>query len=482
MKIVLISCLNFNRAIGHKNKLLNNLKNEMKYFKNTTLHLKDKTKQNAVIMGRKTFISLGSTPLKNRKNIVITNKNEYFLKKHKNNKSITLFNEIGKSIDYFNKQGNIETLYVIGGKCIYDYFIDNGILDELILSEIKHPVNNFGDTFFPRIDGQYKLIETTKKKENNVLCNVSNSYFPYVEYEINRYKNTNKKTFILNTCENTYLNALKQVLYTGNIRNTRNSNTISTFGLRMEFNNIHDHFPLLTTKKMYWKAIKEELLWFIKGDTNSKKLEKKGVNIWKGNSTRKYLDNNNLHTYKEGECGPIYGFQWRNFNGDFMNIHKRTGIDQLQKCIDLIKTDPYSRRIFMSAWNPGQLNDMVLPPCHVSYQFYVTNENTLYCQMYQRSGDLFLGVPFNIASTALLTSMIANITGYKAGKIVVVIGDAHIYENHIEQIQEQLIREPYGFPKLHINKTQMNINDFKSEHFELVSYHSHTGIKADMVA
>ena len=482
MKIVIISCLNFNRAIGHKNKLLYHLKNEMKHFKQTTYHLNDIHKQNAVLMGRKTFLSMGSKPLKDRQNIIISKNSEHFLKTHKKNKSILLFNEIDKSIDYCKKQGNIETLYVIGGQGIYQYFIDNHLADAFILSEITHPINNFGDVFFPSMDSRYKLVGSTKHKETDVFCNVSETIFPYVEYEINRYENTNKKPFILNTCENAYLKALKEVLYKGNIRNTRNSNTISTFGLRMEFNNIHDHFPLLTTKKMYWKAIKEELLWFIGADTNSKHLEEKRVHIWKGNSSREYLDNNGFQTYKEGECGPIYGFQWRHFNGDYSGDTTNTGVDQLQKCIDLIRTDPYSRRIFMSAWNPCQLDEMVLPPCHVSYQFYVTNENTLDCQMYQRSGDLFLGVPFNIASTALLTSMIANITGYKAGKIVIVIGDAHIYENHIEQVNEQLTREPYGFPRLYIKEGRTNIDDFKSEDFELVSYYSHAGIKASMVA
>lgn len=481
MKIVLISCLNFNKAIGYNNKLIYNLKNELKHFKKTTLKLDNKSKQNAVLMGRKTFISMGENILKNRTNIVLSCNNDFFIKKYKNNKKIILFNQIDKSIEYCKKSNNIETLYVIGGRCIYDYFLKNNIADELLLTEINKPINNFGDVFFPKINNNYKLLETTSIKEKDVLCNVSKTYFPYIKYNINRYVNNTKNSFHLYTNELNYLNVLKDVLHNGEMRQTRNSKTISKFGVRMEFNNICENFPLLTTKKMYWKAIKEELLWFIKGDTNSKNLEKKKINIWKGNSSRKYLDKNGFNNYKEGECGPIYGFQWRNFNGDYTN-NNYNGYDQLQNCIDLIKKNPYSRRIFMSAWNPCQLDDMVLPPCHVSYQFYVTSDQKLDCQMYQRSGDLFLGVPFNIASTALLTSMIAKITGYKPGKIVIVIGDAHIYQKHIEAINTQLLRKPYGFPKLYIKDGTNNINDFQSSDFELLSYYSHHSIKADMVA
>ena len=487
MKIVLISCLNFNRAIGSKNKLIYNLKGDLKHFKKTTLKVKDKTKQNAVLMGRKTFLSMNSTLLKNRKNIIISN-NKYFLKnylnKNKNNKDMILFNTIDKSIDFCQKDKSIETLYIIGGECIYDYFIKQNIADKIILTEIKNPINNFGDIFFPNISNNYALIKSKSYEETDVLCNVSNTKYPKISYDINDYINTSKNNISsIKTDEYNYLNVLKDVLYYGKERQTRNSKTISKFGIKMEFNDINEHFPLLTTKKMYWKGIKEELLWFINGDTNSTLLEDKHVNIWKGNSNRDFLDNNQFSHYQEGECGPIYGFQWRHFNAPYPIIDNKNkgGIDQLQNCIDLIKSDPYSRRIFMSSWNPCQLKDMVLPPCHVSYQFYVTDDGKIDCQMYQRSGDIFLGVPFNIASTALLTSMIANITGYSPGKISIIIGDAHIYKNHIESIEEQLTRKPYGFPKLYI-KNRNTIDEFNSNDLQLVSYYSHKSIKSDMIS
>lgn len=283
--------------------------------------------------------------------------------------------------------------------------------------------------------------------------------------------------------ENSYLNALKNVLENGELRTTRNSNTYSLFGVKIEID-ISNSFPLLTTKKMFTKGIIEELLWFISGNTNSKRLEEKGVNIWKGNSCREYLDNIGLN-YEEGDCGPCYSHQWRHFNAPYKNCnqnYKGLGIDQLQNCIDLIKKYPTSRRIFMSAWNPCQLDEMVLPPCHISYQFYVSNDNKLSCILYQRSGDMFLGVPFNIASVSLLVYIIANITNKNPDKITLMIGDAHIYENHVQQVKIQLNRIPYSFPQLIIKNKHENINDYKYEDFEIVNYNFHAILKADMIS
>lgn len=286
--------------------------------------------------------------------------------------------------------------------------------------------------------------------------------------------------------ESRYLRELQDILENGETRNTRNATTISKFSVKLDFD-IRHSFPLLTTKKVFWKGVVHELLWFIQGNTNSKILEKQNVNIWKANSSREFLDMHQLNEYEEGDCGPIYGFQWRHFGAKYngMHSHYKDSVgseDQLQNCIHLIKTDPSSRRIFMSAWNPLQLKEMCLPPCHVSYQFYVSMENELSCIMYQRSGDMFLGIPFNIASVALLTYIIANMTDTKPGSISIVIGDAHIYNNHIDQVKTQLQRTPYSFPTLKINQKLENINDYRIEHFELENYQYHDPIKADMVA
>ena len=284
--------------------------------------------------------------------------------------------------------------------------------------------------------------------------------------------------------ENNYLNALKDVLENGITRLTRNSKTISKFSIKLDFD-IRNSFPLLTTKKMYVNGIIHELLWFIKADTNSKNLEKNNVNIWKGNSSKEYLESIGLSNYEEGDCGPIYGFQWRHFNTPYLGCNYNydgLGIDQLQNCINLIKNDSKSRRIFISAWNPCQLDEMCLPPCHVSYQFYVNGKNELSCILYQRSGDMFLGVPFNIASVSLLVYMICNVTNTKPGHISLIIGDAHIYENHIDQVKLQLSRIPYEEPILNIKNKYDNINDFKYEDFEFINYKYHPIIKAEMIA
>ena len=283
--------------------------------------------------------------------------------------------------------------------------------------------------------------------------------------------------------EKVYLDSLRDIIIEGEMRKTRNANTISRFGVKLDFD-IKHHFPLLTTKKMFFRGVVHELLWFIKGDTNSKHLEAENVNIWKANSTRKFLDDNQLTDYEEGECGPIYGFQWRHFNAPYSGhdaCYKGQGIDQLQNCIDLIKNDPYSRRIFMSAWNPSQHKVMCLPPCHISYQFYVTKDDYLSCIVYQRSGDMFLGIPFNIASVALLVYIIANMTDKKPGDISIMIGDAHIYDSFIGSVLTQLDREPYEFPTLRIKNKHENINYYVYEDFEIIDYTHHPALREKMV-
>lgn len=271
-----------------------------------------------------------------------------------------------------------------------------------------------------------------------------------------------------------YFDAVNKVLEQGHVRQTRNSQTISMFGVNLEFD-MSESFPLLTTKQMFWKGIVCELLWFIRGSTNSKELEAQGVGIWKGNSSREYLDSIGLDYYPEGECGPIYGHQWRNFNSE--------GFDQLGDIIHQIKTDPTSRRIFMSAWNPAQMKQMCLPPCHVSYQFYVGSDNSLSCQLYMRSADMFLGLPFNIASTGLLTYIVGALTGTTPSRLLVCIGDAHIYSSHLDQIKTQLKREPLPSPKVLIHlKPNTTIDSIDVDSIELQDYQSHGKISAPMIA
>ena len=293
----------------------------------------------------------------------------------------------------------------------------------------------------------------------------------------------------VNEGEQSYLDLLRKILNEGQRKEGRNGTTISSFGERMEFN-IENQFPLLTTKRMFWKGIVGEIVWFLNANTDAKKLNEMGVKIWDGNSSREYLDSIGLTDYREGDCGPIYGFQWRNFNGTYRGpdvdyIKEGNGVDQLASIIEQIRTNPGSRRLLMSGWNPYQEKQMALPPCHTLYQFYV-NDGKLSCQMYQRSGDMFLGVPFNIGSTALLTYMIAHLTGLKPHKIILVIGDAHIYECHTDAVKKQIDRTPTEFCQLRIKEREdgsdiVNPEDFRMDDFELVGYKSQGRIKAKMV-
>ncbi|XP_066137782.1 thymidylate synthase isoform X4 [Euwallacea fornicatus] len=245
---------------------------------------------------------------------------------------------------------------------------------------------------------------------------------------------------------------------------------------------LKNSFPLLTTKRVFWRAVVEELLWFIRGSTNAFELQEKGIHIWDANSTREFLDSIGLNDRKEGDLGPIYGFQWRHFGAEYKGMHadyRNKGIDQLAHVINTIKTNPSDRRIIMCAWNPVDLPDMALPPCHCLVQFYVAN-GELSCQLYQRSADMGLGVPFNIASYALLTYMIAHVTNLSPGEFIHTMGDSHVYLNHVDALSEQITREPRPFPRLHIKRKVENIDNFTIDDFELVGYDPYPKVNLPM--
>lgn len=258
-----------------------------------------------------------------------------------------------------------------------------------------------------------------------------------------------------------YLNLLSEILDKGNIKQDRTgTGTKGIFGYQMRFD-LSKGFPLLTTKKLHTKSIFYELLWFLKGDTNIKYLHDNKVTIWD-----EWADNN-------GDLGPIYGHQWRHWDTE------EGYIDQIANIINEIKTNPTSRRLIINAWNVAQIDKMALPPCHCMFQFYVAN-NKLSLQLYQRSADVFLGVPFNIASYALLLSMVAQVTGLECGDFVHTLGDAHLYLNHLEQAKLQLTRTPYPLPTLSLNPEIKDINDFTFEDIKIENYQSHPHIKADI--
>lgn len=259
-----------------------------------------------------------------------------------------------------------------------------------------------------------------------------------------------------------YLDLLDHVIKTGTEKSDRTgTGTISVFGYQMRFN-LAEGFPLLTTKKLHLKSIIHELLWFISGETNIKYLTDNEVKIW------------NEWADSDGNLGPVYGYQWRSWPAA-----DGKKIDQLVNVISSIKKSPDSRRHIVSAWNVGELEKMALPPCHILFQFYVAG-GKLSCQLYQRSADIFLGVPFNIASYALLTMMVAQVSGLKPGEFVHTLGDAHIYLNHLEQVKLQLTREPYTLPTMSINPAIKDITEFRYNDFTLSGYVSHPGIKGEI--
>lgn len=326
---------------------------------------------------------------------------------------------------------------------------------------------------------------------------------------------------IFNNCikykheEYQYLNLIDEILDDGIWEEGRNGRTKSIFGHSMRFSLKENKIPILTTKKTAWKTCLKELLWFIRGQTDNNLLKEQGVHIWDANGSREFLDSRSLNNYEVDELGPIYSWQWRNFNkpfyckkdkllikekfietwnngitelngeleNDYYSLNDN-GVDQLQQIIDVLK-DPLqrnSRRLIMTAWNPCQLDQMALPPCHVLCQFSVKNGDELSCALYQRSADVFLGQPFNIASYSFLTHLLAKHCGLKASEFIYFMGDCHIYENAVDACQQQIEREPFEFPTLSIKQVRENINDYQVDDFEVHDYNHHPQIKVDMVA
>ena len=298
-------------------------------------------------------------------------------------------------------------------------------------------------------------------------------------------KKINKKTKIRKNNfhdENQYLNMIETVIEENNEYIGRNGKTLSIFGGVMHFDLTNNKLPLLTTKKLAYKTCLKELLWFISGNTSNDILNHQNVHIWDGNSSRQYLDSIGLTERTEGDLGPIYGFQWRHYNANYVgcnNNYNNQGIDQINNIINDLKNPETrnSRRLILTAWNPCPLKEIALPPCHILCQFNVTNNTKLSCSLYQRSGDLGLGVPFNIASYSFLTHLIAKICNLEAYEFIYNLGNVHIYDDHVINLKTQLTRVPYEFPTITINNNSSNIDDYKLEDFEINNYKSHESIK-----
>ncbi|XP_077302834.1 thymidylate synthase [Arctopsyche grandis] len=282
-----------------------------------------------------------------------------------------------------------------------------------------------------------------------------------------------------------YLRLVQQIINTGTKRPDRTGvGTLSSFGTQSRWNLENGQLPLLTTKRVFVRGVLEELLWIISGSTNANVLKEKGIHIWDGNSSREFLDSIGFTDREEGDLGPVYGFQWRHFGAEYKGMHvdyTGQGVDQLLNIIDMIKNRPEDRRLVLCSWDAKSLPLMALPPCHCLAQFYVAN-GRLSCQLYQRSADLGLGVPFNIASYSLLIHMMARVTSLQAGEFIHTLGDAHVYLNHVEPLKQQITREPRPFPHLSFSSDAPtdDITAFKYEHFIVSDYKPHPKIDMEM--
>ena len=515
-----IVAMSKNKGIGYKTKLPWNLSADMKHFKEITTKTFNKAetkyqstsskfiytakelfnesfkqsksinkRKNMVVMGRNTWESLPDKfkPLPDRINVVLSSEklsskwDDKVVQAESLESVFSIANEL-KSKDM------LEEVYVIGGSRVFNDLLKTYpdqcklIYQTLIEKEYEADVffeipKDFDPLFVSKTQRDsdttfdYRILFNKNiTKDENLMNNFDEVINPYFLTKYPKHE------------EYQYLEAMKDILETGHYKQDRTGvGTYSKFGLRMSFD-CSQTFPLLTTKDTFWRGIVEELIWFMKGDTNAKHLQDKKIHIWDGNSSREYLDSIGLKEREVGDLGPVSGFQWRHFGAEYKSMHDDytdKGNDQLKEVIHTIKNNPNSRRIMMSAWNPVDLKLMALPPCHVLCQFYV-EDNKLNLQMYQRSGDMGLGIPFNIASYSLLLRMVAHVTDFLPGKFVHIVGDAHIYKSHVEAVKKQLMRTPKAFPILKINRDVKDIEDFKFEDFSLVNYSCWPKIKMEM--
>jgi dihydrofolate reductase/thymidylate synthase len=424
----------------------------------------DTTRPHALIMGRHTWQSL-PTPLSDRTTIIVSS--TLILDAQIPNVHLvqTIAQAIAKS-----QELNVKKVFFCGGRDIYEEAYSTIALDEIYITKINQDYGCDNFVKFPDIHKKYQIA----------------FQHTFGELTFTKYSNRPKT----NSEEQNYLNLVSRILNEPP-RQTRNAQTMSLFGAHLEFD-LSRSFPLLTTKKVFLKGIFEELIFFLKGDTNSKLLTEKGVKIWEGNTSREFLDKTGLD-YQEGDMGPLYGFQLRHFNAPYEGCganYEGQGIDQIAYCLNLLKTDPFSRRIIMTTFNPAQATQGCLWPCHsLVLQFYVSGSYQLSLSCYNRSQDMFLGVPFNICSASMLVYMFCHVINntydgpkLTPGRLIMNLGDVHVYQDHKNQAIRQVLREPYVFPQLKFKRAVGNLTDFTFEDLEIVDYQCHPGIVAKMVA
>ena len=487
MKLNIILCLTNDRILGVNNDLYVKIDEDMKYFRKITSDNYYKDKPNVLIMGYNTFKSIGK-PLPNRLNIVISKNHTDEL----DDQSVVNFRSLNEVFQYLEFKDDVGKIFVIGGASIYIEVFKNYLpmIDTLHYTQVTCLVSNIAESqqlkycdlpIIELINKQYLVnVNTTERIGKGKYYDLDKNVYldKTFEYSFNVYQNCNT----INIEENQYLNLLKEILFENNIKESRNANVYSKFGTRMEFD-LRNGFPIITTKRVPWKTVLRELLWFISGSTDNRILKDKRVNIWNANGSREFLDSRGLNLETD-DLGPVYGFQWRHFGAEYVDFdtdYNGQGIDQLRNIINEIKSNPSSRRLILNSWNAIDIDKMALPPCHVMVQFNIDKE-FIDCQLYQRSGDMFLGVPFNITSYAFLLHIIGHLTNYIPRKLVHIIGDSHIYSEHIDAVNKQLMRVPNRFPHLTIKGELHDIDDIDENVFQIVNYDCYSTISAPMIA
>jgi thymidylate synthase len=451
-----------NFGIGKNNKIPWSIPEDLYNFKRVT-------DGHTVVMGRKTFESIG-IPLKNRFNLVQTSdpsKYEHVEGVHDN---ISFVRNLSGSISLMRENMN-NVIYYIGGNSVYNAAFENKV-PYIYATIIEKDFES--DTYFPyKHLKDYELIKTSNKQYSEK----EQCFFHFALYKRRSETTSN---------EEAYLNILEKILNEGEERSDRTKiGTYAIFGEQMKFD-ISRTVPFLTTKQLAWKTVAKELLWFLKGDTDSKNLEKNGVHIWRGNTSREFLDNRGLTDYREGDMGPLYSHALRAFGSEYKGCdhnHIGEGYDQLNELVKGLKEDPMSRRHVLTTYNPAVVDKCVLMPCHgIAIQFHCHIDNGLSCHVYCRSSDCFLGLPFNIASYTILTYIIAKKVGRIPKNLIVSTGDTHIYKNHVDQVKEQLSRPVLPSPILHINDRVADIpfEEITMNDIDLYGYIYQPAIKAPM--
>lgn len=467
-------------VLGSDSELFVRLPSDMKFFRKITTQ----TDQTVLVMGRKTWFSIPASqrPLEDRYSVILTNDKDLLGDAGGPSHKFMTFDKFCK----WHKKELKRSVFIIGGGQVYSMFLNLPMDHPLKPTQLyitdttpdKNIVPGKDLVFFGGIPQDYSLVYATEKY-SEMSCK-----FRFLRYNLNDMEST----------ENVYLDLLRDVLANGSSREDRTSvGTFSVFGRQTRID-ISRTIPLVTTKYVPWKSCIQELLWFLRGDTDSKILSNKGVNIWNGNSSREFLDARGL-TYSEGVLGPVYGWQWRFFGADYNERFSDTrdvsdtsaigGVDQIARVEHLLQNDPFSRRIIVTAWNPVDTAKAALPPCHHFFQFYVTKTLSglvLNCHYNMRSNDLFLGAPWNILSYAVLTYILAARNGMKPGELVYSCTDVHIYKNHILPVEEQLTRAVRSAPKLLLGPAvatkpleQLTVDDF-----DIVGYFPDEKISAPM--